>query len=197
MDWLTFFSKLVEALAWPVAVLLVVRMFKGQVLDRIPALKKLSAYGVEAEFEARLAKLESDPEQSDVSPPAPKPVPPIDTVAVRENPTGVIMEKWKEVEAAARAILAMNTGANRLLVLTMNSWQLRAELEKRGLLTNDEKAWFNELRVLRNIAAHEKLPIGEGAVNRYVDVADRFIRSMLQKSTITPPVVPSDTTAQP
>lgn len=51
MDWLTFISKLVDSLAWPVAGVLLGLIFRKKLLDLIPLLRKVKAGPLEAEFE--------------------------------------------------------------------------------------------------------------------------------------------------
>jgi len=197
MDWLTFISKLIEAVAWPVAVLVIVKTFKKQLLALAPALKKLSfPGGLEAEFESKLEKLEVDPEldANAGTSPVVQPTLPVDTTALRANPTGVVMEKWKEIEAAARTLISRSPGANRLYVISLNSHQLGKELLRRELITSEQAGWFSELRALRNMAAHSQLSISPDQVERYVELANRLLGSLADKLFATDPAA---TTSQP
>jgi hypothetical protein len=51
MDTLTFLAKMTEALAWPLVTLVLGLVFRRKLLDLIPAIRKLKAGPVEAEFE--------------------------------------------------------------------------------------------------------------------------------------------------
>ena len=54
---LTFTSKAPEALAWPTVVLILGLVFRQKLLDLIPAIKKIKAGPVEAEFEVAAKKI--------------------------------------------------------------------------------------------------------------------------------------------
>jgi hypothetical protein len=51
MDWLTFVSKLIDSLAWPLVALVLGLVFRRKLLDLIPAIRKFKAGPLEAEFE--------------------------------------------------------------------------------------------------------------------------------------------------
>ena len=187
MDWLTFFSKLVEALAWPIALLVVVMMFRERLREMIPFLKKLSfPGGVAAEFESKLEKLERAEDVAAGDGSRRKIELPLDETALRVNPTGVVMEKWKDVETAARALLSRN-GGNRLVALMVNSVELQKQLARQGHINAEQTAWFSELRTLRNMAAHSRVAISEEQVARYVALADQLIGSIAETIFNTDP----------
>jgi hypothetical protein len=60
LDWLTFISKIIEACGWPLAVVIVVLLLRRQVQELIPALKRLKAGPLEAEFEKRVAEFAAE-----------------------------------------------------------------------------------------------------------------------------------------
>ncbi|MVT29174.1 hypothetical protein GO496_14535 [Acidovorax citrulli] len=52
MDWLTFISKLIDSIAWPVAAVLLGLIFRKKLAELLPLLRKVKAAGpLEAEFE--------------------------------------------------------------------------------------------------------------------------------------------------
>ena len=51
MDNLTFFSKLMESLAWPCVSLFLVLMFRDSLLELISTIRKVKLGSMEAEFE--------------------------------------------------------------------------------------------------------------------------------------------------
>lgn len=51
MDWLTFISKLVDSLAWPVAGVVLGLIFRKKLIELIPLLRRVKAGPLEAEFE--------------------------------------------------------------------------------------------------------------------------------------------------
>lgn len=59
MDWLTFISLMTQALAWPLALLLAVWMFRKPILLLIPALRELKVMGAELKFEVAAERMTS------------------------------------------------------------------------------------------------------------------------------------------
>ncbi|MGY8590239.1 hypothetical protein L0935_18570, partial [Paracidovorax citrulli] len=51
MDWLTFISKLIDSIAWPVAAVLLGLIFRKKLAELLPLLRKVKAGPLEAEFE--------------------------------------------------------------------------------------------------------------------------------------------------
>src|SRR5262249_6216336 len=80
MGWLAFIASLVRSLAWPVAVVVLVIVLRKQLAAlfaglaaRLADLGKLSAMGVDLEFETRVEEVARDAEQ--LAPPPEKPLP--------------------------------------------------------------------------------------------------------------------------
>lgn len=63
MDWLTFFSKAIDALAWPVVVGFVLYSIKDQLIALVPSLKSLEAGPLKAEFAEQAVKVEAKVEE--------------------------------------------------------------------------------------------------------------------------------------
>jgi hypothetical protein len=57
MDWMTFIVEMTKALAWPVAGVLGIFYFKGEVAKLLPRLKKLKHKDTELEFAERVEEL--------------------------------------------------------------------------------------------------------------------------------------------
>jgi hypothetical protein len=89
MDWMTFVSKMTDALAWPVAAIFIFWTLRGKVGDLIPALKRLKAGPLEAEFsnEAKRLVVEAKEAAPVNLPPLPPPAsPPADPSPIIANP---------------------------------------------------------------------------------------------------------------
>jgi hypothetical protein len=112
MDWLTFASKVIESVSWPVAAVALVLLLRDEIAKLAPFLKKFKAGPLEAEFERDVKELKEIKEST------PQLAKPADAQAVDTasknflfqlaelHPRSAILESWVRVEAAARAVLA-------------------------------------------------------------------------------------------
>jgi hypothetical protein len=185
MDWLTFVSKLMETLAWPAVVLVVVALLRKEVRALLAILKKVKAGPVEAEFEREINELKSaaDAELPMVEQPAPATPSHNELEQLAQiNPRAAIIESWRRLELEARKALAR-------LGISMN-WRDAASplaharnLAKSALLSQEELVLFNDLRNLRNMSVHaEKFsPTLESALS-YIEVAFRVQQTLRLKS---------------
>lgn len=64
--WLTFFSKIISSLAWPVTILIMFFLLKKPIAELIPHIKKFSAKGFEFEFGQELVKIQENIESSKI-----------------------------------------------------------------------------------------------------------------------------------
>lgn len=185
MDWLTFVSKLIETLAWPAVVLVVVALLRKEVRALLAILKKVKAGPVEAEFEREINELKSvaDAELPVVEQPAPATSNQNELEQLAQiNPRAAIIESWRRLELEARKALSR-------LGISMN-WRDAASplaharnLAKSTLLSQEELVLFNDLRNLRNMSVHaEKFsPTLESALS-YIEVAFRVQQTLRLKS---------------
>lgn len=175
MDWLTFFTKITEALAWPLTVLVIAFIFRKQVLNLIPSLKELTLPGgVAARFEGKLETLEivatSAPpsETTEATTPvsanldaqfsvAESSIPSVatDPVAAEYNPNGVVMEAWKDLESKIRMILVASRVCTILTTPDTPEELIRA-LRRHKLASPTALATLEGLLKLRNEVAHSK-----------------------------------------
>jgi hypothetical protein len=175
MDWLTFFAKLVEFLAWPIITLMIVLLLRAQITASLPALKRLKAGPVEAEFERQVEQIKNEAPLQLALPD--NVAPPLDAARnqllqlAALNPRAAIVEAWRGLESSAkRAALQQSPGSPMpdvsTAVKTINS------LARERILTPEEVALFHDLRGLRNQAMHvpDFSPTYEAAVN-YIELA--------------------------
>ncbi len=182
---MTFVSKLVETLAWPAVVLIVVSLLRKELGALFAILKKVKAGPVEAEFEREINELKSvaDAELPAVEQQA------LVTSGQNEleqlaqvNPRAAIIESWRRLELAARKALSR-------LGITM-SWRDAASpiaharnLARNALLSQEELVLFNDLRNLRNMSVHAEnfSPTLDAALS-YIEVASRVQQTLRLKS---------------
>gem|GEM_PF-549371 len=183
MDALTFVSKLVEALAWPSASILLVALLRSEIRGLVPFIKRLRAGPVEAEFERELKQLRSEVEvplpQTTASPEAQSETDLLLKLA-QLSPRSAILEAWQQIEAATLRIplklslsLSAAQGGSPITVART--------LSSRGLLGAEEFSLFHELRALRNQAAHASQfsPTPEAAMS-YIDLSSRLLAALDQ-----------------
>src|SRR5665213_3355697 len=110
MDWLTFTTKMTEALAWPLVALILGLVVRKRVLDLIPALRKFKVGAVEAEFGIATRQiLDEAVEVSGQTSPLVDAAPLENGTAgdkgvvarlrnARSDPSGVILDGWSSVD---------------------------------------------------------------------------------------------------
>jgi hypothetical protein len=187
MDALTFIAKLVEFLAWPGAVVLIVLVLKKEIQRLLNLLRKVKAGPVEAEFEAGVEKLEQRVVET--------PGEPLEYDAQRArkqelmrvaeaSPRAAVLEAWRDVEASVLKLV----DAKAIYVPEKNPSVSAAArvLAKEGLFPADSLSYFYELRELRNKAAHSSdfNPTLETAAG-YIELTGR-VRARLEAAASTP-----------
>lgn len=178
MDWLTFISKLVDSLAWPVAGTFLGLIFRKKLLDLIPLLRKVKAGPLEAEFEiaakqvrestADLASKQQTPDaaQTEAKPSIE------DTAAkllsARAEPTATIIEGWSTLDGELHK-LGRQTG----IVVDPLESQLKTyqAVMDSDVVPVETRRLIQNLRQLRNQVAHAKvIPTPESAQDYLVSV---------------------------
>ncbi|MBU6956914.1 hypothetical protein KRR23_04040 [Pseudomonas sp. CVAP len=178
MDWLTFTTKIAEALAWPIASIAILVLLRTQIAGLLPLLKRVKAGPLEAEFERELKVLRDSTEQQL------NPVKGSDTLYPMEeklyrlaevNPRSAILEGWQHVEVTARKrVLELGlheAGPERRPIL--DAYRSLAQAQ---VLNAEGLALFNELRSLRNQAAHmDDFNPSKSAALNYIGLAKTLI----------------------
>lgn len=176
LDTLSFIAKLLDALAWPVASVVLVFALRKEIRSLVPLVKKLKAGPLEAEFERQISELRSIVEVSpQVRPIAPPPRQPVAERLAEVNPRSAILEAWREVESSARRLLRERTPDLAESQLRSTREVIRL-LQVAGLVSPEEAAQLNEMRFLRNQAVHAEAfqPTHEAAIN-YIQLASFFL----------------------
>lgn len=176
MDWLTFIAELVKATAWPVIVLIVVLVFRGELSALFGRLRKGKIGGAEFEFEDAVAELRAD----SVSIPE---VRAVDVAAVSDNPRTAVLEAWLRVEDCART-LAGAQGISPSLVAAARAPVLIKAIVEKNLLSPEQVQLFHDLRRLRNQVAsvREFSPSSESVVS-YISLANGLAAAIERRAT--------------
>ena len=182
MDWLTFSSKIIDSLAWPLVIIVALFLLRKPISDLIPFLRKLKWRDFEAEFGREVDKMRSVVNRELPAPvPPPKEGPEIGlltekTLRLAElSPRSVVLEAWREVEHAAeecakRGELPIMWPGRKVSPVVVG----RA-LAEAGVLDENQLEIFHSLRSLRNKAAHaEEFAFAKDDALEYADMASRL-----------------------
>lgn len=178
MDWLTFISKLIDSLAWPVAGVALGLIFRKRLLDLIPLLRRVKAGPLEAEFESATKQvlvnttaLVSKGHASGASDlvPRPRSEDAAEKMLTAElEPTATIIEGWSRLEAEL-----LNFGRQIDIMVDPLGSQNNAsrKIMDSDVLPYETRRLIQDLRQLRNKVAHaDVIPTSESARNYLVSV---------------------------
>lgn len=164
MDWLTFLTKIIEALSWPMALLISVLLIRRPLLTAMPFLRKLKYSDVEIEFTQEVSSLRK--EVSDVKIETNLPlsdshrIPDHVLQLATISPRAAVVEAWKEVENAVIELARRNPDAVKntdlnsipsLVEALEKHKKLKstlADLYRRQKALNKRVAWTGESRVV-------------------------------------------------
>lgn len=183
MDWKTFFVEMTKALAWPTAIAFGIFYFKGEISKLLPRLKRVKHKETELEFAERVEELVKEAaatgEQLSAQPPEGRFSTDYDTLMrlADMSPRSAVMEAFRIAEAAS--VRALTKAYPDLREKgAMPPFQLLKLLRGKVL---DEHSYrqFNELRMLRNKAAHDvDFSLHGMPIAAYVDIALSLANSL-------------------
>jgi hypothetical protein len=178
MNWPNFIVQIVDALAWPVTVLVIFLILRRQLLTLIPMLTRLRYRDLELDFGLRIFELANQ---------ARKQLPSLTGVLdgeeqVREqwielaqfSPRAVVLEAWLQLEKAAIEA-ARRSGISLKSAELKSPLILGQALEEASVLDHQTPAIYHQLRNLRNAAAHASdFSFTPEAAIEYADLATRL-----------------------
>jgi hypothetical protein len=184
LDKLTFFSRLVEAIAWPVTFLVLVFMLRKEIPQLAGSIRKFKFKDVELEFDqatrAVAAEIQREVPTGYENGPEIRLKGELES-EVRDRlralasvaPRAAILEAWLLVEsAAAEAVQKRGLVPSSLTSPLSGRSSLFRILKTAGLLRPRQLAVYEQLRALRNEATHApEVEFSEDAVSSYVDSA--------------------------
>lgn len=160
MDWPTFISTIVAALAWPATLLIFFFIIRKELPAIAKSLRRFKYKDVELEFgetakaiagEVKEVVPETKPNIMIAGHSKPESQARLEQFA-EISPRAAILEAWLQVEAAAADVLR-----KKGIGLTSSfpgPLRLRESLQKGGILNPRQVAVFEQLRALRNDAVH-------------------------------------------
>lgn len=182
MDWLTFISKLIDSMAWPVAAVLLGLIFRKKLAELLPLLRKVKAGPLEAEFEiatkqvlastAELAAKERKPDTPQIEDKSSLEDTASKLLTARSEPTATIIEGWSTLDGELHK-LARQTGINGDPLLS--EAKVYREIMASDVLPIETRNLVQDLRQLRNQVAHAKvIPTPESAQD-YLVLVQRVV----------------------
>jgi hypothetical protein len=183
MDWLTFTTKMTEALAWPVVALILGLVVRKRVLDLIPALRKFKAGPVEAEFgiaaKQVLVEAVEVTGQASKQDSASEPIAAADGKKVvetlqhvRGSPMATIVESWGSVDGE---LFRLGQQMNLLVDPLTSTSKVYEAVMRSDILPGGTKKLVADLRELRNQVVYTNVDPTPEAAQDYVLAVDRVV----------------------
>lgn len=153
LDWLDFIAKVVDSLSWPLALVIVALLFRKRITALLDRIRKASYGDAAVEFDEQLESAE----QKAAELPPPAEAPPHSEQdskferALELSPRLAVLDAWIEVEEAISELASRRgytTPRSRSGTFAMR------QLTREGAIDSRTSQLLDELRRLRNIAAH-------------------------------------------
>lgn len=182
MNWLSFFSSILDSLAWPVAVIIIVFVLKKPLSTLLPMLRNLNYKGLQLTFGEELKKVGDQAKHILSAKAKPRE---IREKSIERNPSQMIREAeslfeefpepavalaWSAVEAELMEAI-MRTASSPDYPPHNSALKNAIYLEDAGYLGADKIELIKRMSNLRNIAVHGHKGIGPVTV----DEAREFI----------------------
>lgn len=173
---------LLTGIAWPVAVVWIAYLFKGELRSLLHRMSQLKYKDVEAKFEIGLAEAEAKVSSIEQSSPSLSSRPEITSKleSLRRiadvSPRAAIMEAWVLVEDAAGKSGFVQGAA----IPRVNPHLFVEELVRREKLPKGSDSLLDQMRKLRNQAAHlPDFSLNQDEADRYLQLAARMSELIL------------------
>jgi hypothetical protein len=182
MDWLQFASTVSgQLVSWPAVVIVAILVFRRQLSELIPKLRRFEGWGGSATFSEELAAAED--KASEVAAesaerssnatlgqaPERTPEPPMTGATLAQessdNPAFVVLQAWKDLEADLTHT-SRTVGVSQ--AWRQNAGRAARELHKRALVASDFASAVAELQRLRNRVAHDGYTPSPGQAISYL-----------------------------
>lgn len=175
MDWITFLSKLIDSVVWPVSIIILALIFRSPLSELIQVLKRLKYKDFEIEFDLEVKKLHSDiaktiPDKGIIDEETKAEKSKMIQLS-RVSPQAAILNSWAQVEK--EVFLAVRRLKPELADKEINNWLMVIHtLLNSGKLDGDKFRQLNKLGSLRNQIAHNiDIPISQEGAQEYIESA--------------------------
>jgi len=181
MDALTFIASIINYLAWPLTVIIVLIVLRRPIAEFIPLLQSLRYGDIELNFESRIKQIESQAEQENLPmkpermlSPAPRTTDELLEDLVSVSPRVAIIEAFSYVDqsilaAARKHNLPQNIGNNSIVT----------RLRDNGQLSDGVVQLYYELKQLRDDVSKALIPeVSQEQARRYIEQALRLAEAL-------------------
>lgn len=193
MDWVTFTSNLIgQILSWPVAVIVVAVLFRKPIAERIKEVRRIKTKHFEADFGAQLEKAsqtlnvleanlprEKKPVKA-VQPPPPKSREELQKELIELMPNAAILESWRNVEWTLNHYFE-----SRGIELPKSGQTILGHLDYDPNFPPQLVSAYQELRLLRNRAAHAGENVTPAQAKEFEALADRLTYALMQAADMS------------
>ena len=185
MDKFELIAALVGHLAWPLVTVTILYIFRADIRSVLGSLRKFTWGDKVAEFDQRLDKAEDKARELPLVAEGPLSLPPPDgqleekhfEAILEVSPDLAVLEAWLPVERELEALAARRGyETSRIRSPTYAIRRLRSD----GVLDRRVESLINELRKLRNLAAHRHAgpPLTVEDARRYEELASAVVDAL-------------------
>jgi len=171
-------TKIIDILAWPITMVIVVALLRSPLTELVPTLKKLKYKDLEVEFEREANKILSEAERD--LPEIPKKTKPESEESrvlfsiERQEPSIEILQSWRNIELRLRKL-----AENNKLKAEKSIKALVIELESNKLISYETAHVLLDLAALRNKVAHaDEEVITYETSSAFIETTNRVMASI-------------------
>lgn len=188
MDFLTFLATIVGSLAWPVSMLVALFMLRRPITKLLPSLRRLRYKELEVDFGKELEKIEAvmDTVEEKTQPKGELPVevqqeplPKTRTELLEKiadlSPNAAILESWRNVERTLDFYFS-----SRGIERPRSGQTILGHLDYDTNFPPQLVSAYQELRLLRNRAAHDRKNLTTEHAKEFAGLADRLTFALIQ-----------------
>ena len=174
MDVFEFITTLVEALVWPLTVVLAIFAFRRPISTLLPFLQRLKYKDFVLEFNQKLDDVNAQV-AAVTRDGAEIPVASELLELAQIHPRGAVIDSWLAVEAAIRQV-ATSRGIVADPLRRRSTFSVERELARSGVIEPSVVSILRELRSIRNEVAHRlDLPVTPEMARQYASAASRMV----------------------
>ena len=195
MDWLTFISNVIASTAWPISAVVIALLFRAQLTDLLKRITKGKFAGGEFEFSDSAQDQLADATEGSSSPlesnDSSKDENALDSAyrLLEISPRAAVVEAWRVMNDKALMTImdhienASEPGefpySGELIGRHLPTARMTEYFRKHRILAPDQIALFDELRRLRNHAAHhDDFEIGDKKGKEYLILTELLMESL-------------------
>lgn len=179
-----YFVSIIDSLAWPVTLIIIILILKNPLIDLVPYINKLKYKDLEIEFEKSLNELSQKTKSKNQNLEHMSHKEKININKIKHgSPRINIMESWLSLENTI-----LSTLYHYSLIDTKEPIAIQKSikiLKEKEILSTDDVEIINQLKQLRNKAVHEVyFNISENEVKQFLEIARNQEDTIISNSWI-------------